>query len=138
MATARMTISSSSCEKLLKPAPIGVPPGAVEGIGHHFEDDDIVLDDLALGFAGAMGRCARESSDAPEAARQVLPDLPILPGIEALPFVVGNRQKDINEVVNHPQERGLGSPGSDMTSAFSPFTGAASLQVISFAAGRLP
>jgi hypothetical protein len=52
-----MTISS--CEKaLVKPAQIGVPPGAVEGIGHHFEDDDIVMDDLALGFAGSLSLLA--------------------------------------------------------------------------------
>lgn len=37
-----------------------------------------------------------------QAAGQVLPDLLVLGCIEALPFVVGNRQKDFNEVHGRP------------------------------------
>jgi hypothetical protein len=66
------------------------------------------MNHLAPGFAGAVGGYAREGGDAAEAARQVLPDLFLLRSIEALPFVVGHRQKDFNEVHGRPRGPWIG------------------------------
>jgi hypothetical protein len=58
MATARMN-DFVLREALLKPAPIGFPQGRSRV--SVITSKTIVMDDLALGLAGAMGRRARKS-----------------------------------------------------------------------------
>ena len=93
MATARMTISSWE-KLLLKVLPVCLPPWAVEGIRHDFEDDNIVMYRSALGEAAAFRGSPGESGDAAEPARQLFPDNHVFLRIEGLSFIVRHGQQD--------------------------------------------
>ena len=82
--------------------PVCLPPWAVEGIRHNFEDDDIVMYRGTLGEAAAFRGGPGESGDATEPARQLFPDDRVFVRIEGLPLVVRHGQQDFNEMHGLP------------------------------------
>ena len=92
-------------EALLKVVPVCLPPWAVEGIRHDFEDDNIVMYRSALGEAAAFRGSPGESGDAAEPARQLFPDNHVFLRIEGLSFIVRHGRQDFNEMHGSPPAR---------------------------------
>ncbi len=67
--------------------PVCLPPWAVEGIRHDFEDDDIVMYRGPLGVAAAFRGSPGECGDTAEPASQLFPDHHVFLRIEGLPFI---------------------------------------------------
>src|SRR5690606_756877 len=79
---------------------VAPPPGAVEFLGHHFEDDDVVAAGAfrSLAAPDALGGGAGERGQPAKAPGQLLADAQPFRVGDRLAGIVGDRQENLDEI----------------------------------------